>query len=246
MGFTNNFGWCLHAGASILMRRSMSFSGNINQRCDEMRPEADDDMSDDGSQLGEKKRRLNLDQVKALEKSFEVANKLEPERKVQLARALGLQPRQVAIWFQNRRARWKTKQLERDYDLLKKQFQALKAENDALKTQNSKLHGELLALKGREPSNGTRAINLNQETDQGSWSNGSENSCDVNTRTPSADSPLHSHPRNTYVFPSAMAPTGLSQLLQSSSTPDESLSTMFNGIDDQPGFWPWPEQQHFH
>ncbi|WOG88336.1 hypothetical protein DCAR_0207571 [Daucus carota subsp. sativus] len=101
-------------------------------------------MSDDGSQsLGEKKRRLNLEQVKALEKSFELGNKLEPERKMQLARALGLQPRQIAIWFQNRRARWKTKQLERDYDILKRQFDALKADNDSLKSENKKLHGEV-------------------------------------------------------------------------------------------------------
>ncbi|KAJ1398532.1 Homeobox-like domain superfamily [Sesbania bispinosa] len=43
----------------------------------------------------EKKRRLNIDQVKALEKNFEVENKLEPERKVKLAQELGLQPRQI-------------------------------------------------------------------------------------------------------------------------------------------------------
>lgn len=108
----------------------------------------EDEMSDDGSQLsvGERKRRLNLEQVKALEKSFELGNKLEPERKMQLARALGLQPRQIAIWFQNRRARWKTKQLERDYDILKRQFDALKADNDSLKSQNNKLHGEVISF----------------------------------------------------------------------------------------------------
>lgn len=107
--------------------------------------QVDDDTSDDGcSQLGEKKRRLSLEQVKALEKSFEVGNKLEPERKMQLARALGLQPRQIAIWFQNRRARSKTKQLEKDYELLKRQFEALSADNDALKSQNKKLHSEVI------------------------------------------------------------------------------------------------------
>lgn len=126
----------------MLMGRSMSFSG-MDQRCEEL-VRGEDEMSDDGSQLlGEKKRRLNLEQVKALEKSFELGNKLEPDRKMQLARALGLQPRQIAIWFQNRRARWKTKQLERDYDILKRQFDALKADNDSLKSQNKKLHGEV-------------------------------------------------------------------------------------------------------
>ncbi|KAL5541601.1 hypothetical protein UlMin_009311 [Ulmus minor] len=62
-----------------------------------------------------KKRRLIANQVQFLEKTFELENKLEPERKLQLAKELGLQPRQVAIWFQNRRARFKTKQLEKDY-----------------------------------------------------------------------------------------------------------------------------------
>ena len=82
--------------------------------------------------------------VKALEKSFDQGNKLEPERKVQLAKALGLQPRQVAIWFQNRRARWKTKQLEKEYEVLKKQFEAVKADNDVLKVRNQKLQAEVI------------------------------------------------------------------------------------------------------
>jgi homeobox-leucine zipper protein len=77
---------------------------------------------------GEKKRRLSAEQVRALEQSFEVENKLEPERKARLARDLGLQPRQVAVWFQNRRARWKTKQLERDYAALRHSYDALLAE----------------------------------------------------------------------------------------------------------------------
>ncbi|XP_076893547.1 homeobox-leucine zipper protein ATHB-16-like [Bidens hawaiensis] len=101
---------------------------------------------DDG-QISEKKRRLSVDQVKALEKNFEMENKLEPERKVKLARELGLQPRQVAVWFQNRRARWKTKQLERDYDVLKSSFDSLKHNYDSLKHDNESLVKQIKELK---------------------------------------------------------------------------------------------------
>ncbi|URD93348.1 Homeobox-leucine zipper protein [Musa troglodytarum] len=48
-------------------------------------------------QLPDKKRRLLPEQVRLLERSFEAENKLEPERKSELARKLGLQPRQVAV-----------------------------------------------------------------------------------------------------------------------------------------------------
>jgi len=124
----------------MLGKRSMSFSGI--EPCEEMGGE--DDLSDDCSRAGEKKRRLNIEQVRTLEKNFEIGNKLEPERKMQLARALGLQPRQVAIWFQNRRARWKTKQLEKDYDVLKRQFEAIRSENESLQAQNKKLQAEVM------------------------------------------------------------------------------------------------------
>ncbi len=78
-----------------------------------------------------------------LEKSFETENKLEPERKSQLAKKLGLQPRQVAVWFQNRRARWKTKQLERDYDLLKSSRDSLLSSYESLVKENEKLKSEV-------------------------------------------------------------------------------------------------------
>nr|KJB08246.1 hypothetical protein B456_001G073600 [Gossypium raimondii] len=95
----------------------------------------------------EKKRRLTVDQVQFLEKSFEVENKLEPERKTQLAKELGLQPRQVAIWFQNRRARWKTKQLEKDYDTLQASFNTLKDDYGNLLKEKDKLKQEVLTFE---------------------------------------------------------------------------------------------------
>lgn len=98
---------------------------------------------EESGQIVEKKRRLSVDQVKALEKNFEVENKLEPERKVKLAQELGLQPRQVAVWFQNRRARWKTKQLERDYGILKANYETLKLNYDAIQHDNEALLKEV-------------------------------------------------------------------------------------------------------
>ncbi|XP_068635682.1 homeobox-leucine zipper protein HAT5-like [Aristolochia californica] len=98
---------------------------------------------DDGFHQPEKKRRLTADQVQFLERNFEVENKLEPDRKIQLAKDLGLQPRQVAIWFQNRRARWKTKQLEKDYEALKTSYNGLKIDYENLLQEKEKLKTEV-------------------------------------------------------------------------------------------------------
>ena len=104
--------------------------------------EGGEDCSPGGSQL-EKKRRLTFDQVRSLEKNFEMENKLEPERKMQLAKELGLRPRQVAVWFQNRRARWKTKQLERDYEALAQDYKRLKADYDQVLADKNNLRAEV-------------------------------------------------------------------------------------------------------
>ncbi|ESR51812.1 hypothetical protein CICLE_v10032229mg [Citrus x clementina] len=96
-----------------------------------------------------KKRRLTATQVQFLERNFEVENKLEPERKVQLAKELGLQPRQVAIWFQNRRARSRNQRLEKDYDSLKAVYDKLKDDYDNLLKEKQVLQNEVLSLKDK-------------------------------------------------------------------------------------------------
>lgn len=93
----------------------------------------------------DKKRRLSSNQVKTLERNFEAVNKLEPERKAKLAEELGLQPRQVAIWFQNRRARYKTKQLEREYSILRSDYDSLKLDHDNLEQEKEALMAEVRA-----------------------------------------------------------------------------------------------------
>ncbi|XP_010520926.1 PREDICTED: homeobox-leucine zipper protein ATHB-52-like [Tarenaya hassleriana] len=64
------------------------------------------------TQTRNRRKRLGQDQIRVLEKSFVMNKKPEPEIKIRLANQLGLPPRQVAVWFQNKRARFKTRALE--------------------------------------------------------------------------------------------------------------------------------------
>ncbi|XVF55612.1 hypothetical protein PTKIN_Ptkin06aG0050100 [Pterospermum kingtungense] len=97
----------------------------------------------------EKKKRLTSDQLDSLERSFQEEIKLDPDRKMRLSRDLGLQPRQIAVWFQNRRARWKAKQLERLYDGLKQEY-------DVVFREKQKLQDEVMKLKGMLRGQATR------------------------------------------------------------------------------------------
>uniref|UniRef100_A0ACD5ZTX3 Uncharacterized protein n=1 Tax=Avena sativa TaxID=4498 RepID=A0ACD5ZTX3_AVESA len=117
----------------------------------EMEEDVGEDMAmcGDGGAGAEKKRRLSEEQVRALERIFEKDNKLEGERKERLARDLGLHPRQVAVWFQNRRARSKTKHLERDYAALHQSFDALRADHDSLRRDKDGLLAEIKMLKAK-------------------------------------------------------------------------------------------------
>ncbi|KAF8396481.1 hypothetical protein HHK36_018104 [Tetracentron sinense] len=95
----------------------------------------------------ERKRRLTSDQLDSLERNFDEDMKLEPERKMRLAQELALPPRQVAVWFQNRRARWKAKQLELLYHELKRKFEVISREKQILQEEVMKLKAKLNEVK---------------------------------------------------------------------------------------------------
>ena len=84
-------------------------------------------------------KRFTNEQIKALESIFEQETKLEPTKKMQIARDLSLHPRQVAIWFQNKRARWKSKRLEQEFTKLKSSYDALSIMFDDLKKEKHSL-----------------------------------------------------------------------------------------------------------
>ncbi|CAL5063228.1 unnamed protein product [Urochloa decumbens] len=96
--------------------------------------------------LDKNKKRFSEEQIKSLESMFATQTKLEPRQKLQLARELGLQPRQVAIWFQNKRARWKSKQLEREYSALRDDYDALLCSYESLKKEKHALLKQLEKL----------------------------------------------------------------------------------------------------
>ncbi|XP_051117195.1 homeobox-leucine zipper protein HAT22-like [Andrographis paniculata] len=126
-----------------------SFSNNVSvKREREIERERDtgSDEDDDGSNA-RKKLRLTKAQSALLEDCFKNHSTLNPKQKQDLARELKLRPRQVEVWFQNRRARTKLKQTELDCEYLKKCCETLTDENRRLQRELQ----ELRALKLAKP-----------------------------------------------------------------------------------------------
>ncbi|XP_074319912.1 homeobox-leucine zipper protein ATHB-12-like [Silene latifolia] len=121
---------------------------------DSLSPDEDDTPSTK-KRRSKNKRRFSDEQVRSLETIFESETKLEPRKKVQVARELGLQPRQVAIWFQNKRARWKSKQIEKNYRVLKSNYDNLKARLEAVRRDKENLLTQLQELR--------RVANISQD-----------------------------------------------------------------------------------
>ncbi|OWM81975.1 hypothetical protein CDL15_Pgr027173 [Punica granatum] len=92
---------------------------------------------------GRKKLRLSREQSMVLEETFKEHSTLNPKQKLALAEQLNLRPRQVEVWFQNRRARTKLKQTEVDCEYLKRCCENLTRENRRLQKEVQ----ELRALK---------------------------------------------------------------------------------------------------
>ncbi|KAL9271072.1 Homeobox-leucine zipper protein HAT14-like protein [Drosera capensis] len=102
---------------------------------------------DDENGSTRKKLRLSKEQSAFLEESFKEHHTLNPKQKQALAKQLNLRPRQVEVWFQNRRARTKLKQTEVDCEYLKRCCETLTEENRRLQKELQ----ELRALKASQP-----------------------------------------------------------------------------------------------
>uniref|UniRef100_A0A0D9VHA6 Homeobox domain-containing protein n=1 Tax=Leersia perrieri TaxID=77586 RepID=A0A0D9VHA6_9ORYZ len=98
---------------------------------------ADDEENSGGG--ARKKLRLSKEQSSFLEDSFKEHSTLTPKQKSDLAERLNLRPRQVEVWFQNRRARTKLKQTEVDCEHLKRCCERLTLENRRLRREVAEL-----------------------------------------------------------------------------------------------------------
>ncbi|XP_022951762.1 homeobox-leucine zipper protein HAT3-like [Cucurbita moschata] len=103
----------------------------------------DEDGGDGDGDASRKKLRLSKEQSLVLEETFKEHNTLNPKQKLALAKRLSLRPRQVEVWFQNRRARTKLKQTEVDCEYLRRCCENLTEENRRLQKEVQ----ELRALK---------------------------------------------------------------------------------------------------
>ncbi|XP_074383282.1 homeobox-leucine zipper protein HOX3-like isoform X2 [Apium graveolens] len=113
----------------------------------ELIEEDDQNPNNDGAPP-RKKLRLTKQQSRLLEESFRQNHTLNPKQKETLAMELKLKPRQVEVWFQNRRARSKLKQTEMECEYLKRWFGSLSEQNRRLQKEVE----ELRAMKVRPPT----------------------------------------------------------------------------------------------
>uniref|UniRef100_A0A6N2MEG8 Homeobox-leucine zipper protein n=1 Tax=Salix viminalis TaxID=40686 RepID=A0A6N2MEG8_SALVM len=85
-----------------------------------------------------RKKRLTQDQVRLLERTFTTSKKLEPELKAQLASQLGCPETNIYL-----RARWKTQNLELDYNTLHLKLENVLADRRRLEREVAQLQEEL-------------------------------------------------------------------------------------------------------
>ncbi|URE41900.1 sequence-specific DNA binding [Musa troglodytarum] len=102
-------------------------------------------LSDDKPVGARKKLKLTIKQVRLLEESFRERSTLTTTQKQALAHRLNIRPRQVEVWFQNRRARTKLKRIELDYE-------CLRVHCDRLSDENWRLKRELQELRSAPPA----------------------------------------------------------------------------------------------
>ncbi|XP_071694159.1 homeobox-leucine zipper protein HOX6-like [Rutidosis leptorrhynchoides] len=113
----------------------------------------------------EGRKRFTDEQISFLEYMYETQSRPELRMKHQLANKLGLHPRQVAIWFQNKRARSKSRQVEHEYNILKTNYETLALKTESLKKENQDLVKQLEMLRN-EAERRQESVTLNSSGEE--------------------------------------------------------------------------------
>ncbi|XP_047060306.1 homeobox-leucine zipper protein HOX28-like [Lolium rigidum] len=147
---TEEYGTC-SAGSPV----SSGSGSGMKRGAERSAGSGDEDQDDDGGNA-RKKLRLSKDQAAVLEECFKTHHTLTPKQKLALANSLGLRPRQVEVWFQNRRARTKLKQTEVDCEYMKRWCEQLAEQNRRLEKEVAELRA-LKAAPAPVPAHGAAA-----------------------------------------------------------------------------------------
>ncbi|KAL8130560.1 hypothetical protein V2J09_019715 [Rumex salicifolius] len=169
------------------MKRSLDQADDVEVEVDKVSSRVSDEDDDEASPR--KKLRLTKDQAAVLEDSFKEHSTLNPQQKLALAKRLNLRPRQVEVWFQNRRARTKLKQTEMDCEVLKKCC-------DTLTEENKRLQKELQELKSLKLGSPATAVYMHMPSPTLSMCPSCERFVTTNAAT-SPPSRHHGGPPNT-------------------------------------------------
>ncbi|KAE7997460.1 hypothetical protein FH972_002096 [Carpinus fangiana] len=118
-------------------------SGPLRSRSDdEFEGEGDPDEDGDGDKNKKKKRkkyhRHTAEQIREMEALFKESPHPDEKQRQHLSKQLGLAPRQVKFWFQNRRTQIKAIQERHENSLLKGEMEKLRDENKAMREQINK------------------------------------------------------------------------------------------------------------
>uniref|UniRef100_I1MCR2 Homeobox-leucine zipper protein GLABRA 2 n=1 Tax=Glycine max TaxID=3847 RepID=I1MCR2_SOYBN len=102
----------------------------------EVEAEHEDDDADGDKNKNKKRKKYHrhtADQIKEMEALFKESPHPDEKQRQQLSKQLGLAPRQVKFWFQNRRTQIKAIQERHENSLLKSEIEKLKEKNKTLR-----------------------------------------------------------------------------------------------------------------
>ncbi|PON88418.1 Octamer-binding transcription factor [Trema orientale] len=125
-----------------ILEISSENSGPARSRSDDDFEAEGEEDDGDGDKSKKKKRkkyhRHTAEQIREMEALFKESPHPDEKQRQQLSKQLGLAPRQVKFWFQNRRTQIKAIQERHENSLLKSEIDRLRDENKALREQINK------------------------------------------------------------------------------------------------------------